>query len=265
MAKPYVILAHYRTGSKMLQSMLGMSGVVDIFQEYGKPEYNLDNLCADIYYNHDLPVEERRTKPYFDIDATLALIKEGLEYYRDCANKNNLVAYSIRINHAIQKKVFDLVFPIIKKVIKHSTYIITTRNPLDIMYSVHRVKEKIEATGAKMNPDLSDDDVMTSFFSTYKPMIKLLKKYDTAFFVYPDGFKSLGNCSAKISLEDLGCNPRAVNEMFKKTKIVTMPRGYKTKDGESYKIKYRHKQNTYVERLAVLASMLKTNESRFAP
>ncbi len=239
MAKPYVILAHYRTGSKMIQSMLEDNGIVDAYAKYGEEKYNLDNICADIYYNNFS--KRRITRSDFDLKIWLSWFEDAVRYYQACAEKDKLMAYSIRINHAIQKPVFDLVFPILKKKknLFHPTYITMCRDLLDVVYSIHRVKKKIESTGAKMNPELSDVDVVESFMSSLPSMGTLIKSYDTAYFMYPNEFLGKGMVKAKGTLTKLGCESGSVKKIFKNTKVTKMPPEYDTPEGECYREKYK--------------------------
>lgn len=171
MPQPIAILAHWRTGSTLLQDTLAKCGMVDCRKIFGTDGIDIDNAGADIYHGFKSKEE------------SATIIKKALIHYKLSAEINNLKFYGIKINHALQKPCWKVAGPLFKEVWPDAKYIISTRDPSQIVNSVHKMRRR-----QKLNPEFTDDEIVKSWESTFDATKELIFDYDAQVITFPNAY-----------------------------------------------------------------------------
>ena len=118
-----------------------------------------------------------------DIKSLKNTVCNALSYYKQKAEDTKCEFYGIKINHAIQEKCFDTMFPLFEEYWPNAKYIISIRHPSLIENSVNKIRKE-----RPLNPDLSFEDIMNSWASVKKPTEFLVSKKDAVIVDFPYDF-----------------------------------------------------------------------------
>jgi len=171
------ILAHQRTGSRLLKEVITACGMKNCNQEIGVELGDINEIGTRVYNN-------------FPVDGDpVEIVSNVLKHFKTQAELAGWEHYGIKVEHSLQHACWDVIGKQFGIHWPDARYVISLRRPAGILRSVEKLKKE---NAGRLDPHYPPLETINSYLSTYDAIKHLLEEREAVVVVYPDSYHNGG-------------------------------------------------------------------------